>query len=189
MSRYTPLAPVLAVLLTGALTGCSGGGGSSVTPALGSAPESVPASGTAAVTAYGVEVMTPAWFPVGDQQSLGAAVGSYVQDVQTQLAGWLPEPGSATVKPLRIILHDTPGVNQYSRSMRTAWLEWPKGASGKPLLSTFMPAFHEVLVHDRRRELNIAVEEPWTQAEVDTAMRGRWLPITLYTSSPDTYEP
>ena len=173
-------------------TGTGTGSGTGTTPAAGSgsgtsAPAGTPSATSATVTVDGVAVVPPAWFAAGDETNLAVGVDSYIRDAQAALTNWLPQPASASQLPLTVIFHDVAGANFWDASTRTAWLEWPKAASGKPVRTSFAPLLAQVLVLDRKRELGTG-SAPWTAEENDAATRGRNLAVTLTTFFPANFD-
>jgi len=183
------------LLIVFGVAGCSGGGSSGeiqLGPASGSPQAQTNSSSstsgqTAAVESYGVRFVPPAWFTLDDHPALAAAASEYILDAQTQLSGWLPQPGDAVRHPLTVILHDVQGSEYWSETTRTAWLSWPRGSTGKPVRTVFMPLLHTVLVLDRRRELGTS-QTAFTTQESDVSTRGRTLQITLNTLTPWLYD-
>lgn len=184
---------LLAALVLLIVPACSSGGDhvalgrlAASTGGPAAAPPPPPAS--ASVEVYGVAVVPTSWLAADDVPALEAALAEYLDDASAALGGWRQSPGDTTDFALVIVFHDVRGANFWDVSTRTAWLEWPKGAAGKPLAIAFAPLLAQVLVLDRRRELGMT-GSAWTAEEIDCATRGRNLQVRLATAHPGDYEP
>ena len=152
----------------------------------GSPPRHLPTGSLSSqIVVRGIRVVPPVWFKSGDHDALIVAIDKYLTDFRSSI-NWIPGPATATRFPLSIFFHDVYGQNYYNSGTRTAHLQWPKGSTGKPLKSRFCPLFHNVLVLDRRKELNIS--GPFTTVETSTVNRGITLPVTLRTRFSSMFE-
>ena len=174
---------LLAAAILALLGGC-GGGGERLT--LGAPPATPDYAG---VEVYGVRIAPPGWLRAADVPPLEAAIAEYLDDGAAALGGWRPAAGGAGSLPLTVLFHDALGSNLWDETTRTAWLEWPKGASGRPVAVAFAPLLHAVLVLDRRREVGTPSTAAWTGEENDAATRGRNLAARLNTGYPQDFEP
>lgn len=177
MSRAAAMLMLMLMLAAG----CGGGAAGHIRLA----PEEADTAGPAALYVDGVAVDPPAWVEADDLDALADAVRIYLADASAALA-WPIPPGDAHTLPLRIALHGVAGLNLWQQQTRTAWLYWPHGPSGRPLLAMFAPLLAQVVVLDRRALLGLA--GPWTQADLACAARGRSLPVALATHHPGDYE-
>ena len=180
----------LAAAILFLLGGCGGGGAPfSIAHGAPGAASDVPARAPAGVEVYGVAIVPPDWLQAADVPPLEVAIAEYLDDARTALGGWRPSAGSAQAFGLTVVFHDVRGSNYWDATTRTAWLGWPRGASGKPVAVAFAPLLHHVLVLDRRRERGTASSAPWTAAERACATRGLNLAVRLNTRSPQDFEP
>ena len=145
-------------------------------------------SGSPVILVHNLRIVPPTWLEPADYAALAVATEEYVLDASSALGGWLPEPETPTRFPLEIILHDVQGGNYWAEVTRTAWLEWPKGVTGKPRVREFMPLLAVVLVVDRRREQGrqgtaVAADES------DAMARGQALRVELKTGFPGMFDP
>ena len=176
MSKLITLCLVLSI--------CACNDGNRLRP--GSPARNIPVgSNASAIIVRGIRVVPPVWFKSGDHDALKVAIDEYLTDFRSSI-NWTPSPATATRFNLTIFFHDVYGQNYFNSGTRTAHLQWPRGSAGKPLKSRFCPLFHNVLVLDRRRELNIS--GPLTPTETSTIDRGITLPVTLRTRFASTFE-
>lgn len=175
------------------VAGCSrGGSGEGVQ--LGAPPASTGGSTAASSTivgggiwSHGMRIGGPAWLPEHDDVPLDQALDEYLVDFQRGFAGWAPEAGGASKFDLTVIFHDYAGQNYWAEATRTAWLAWPRGASGKPVRVNPFPLLHVVWVLDRRRELG--AKGQYTTEEADAMNRGASVGVVFQTTEPANYEP
>lgn len=144
--------------------------------------------GSPVILVHNVRIVPPPWLEPADYAAMAAATEEYVLDASAALGGWLPEPETPARFPLEVILHDVQGGNYWAEVTRTAWLEWPKGATGKPRVREFMPFLAVILVLDRRREQG-RQGYPVDADENDAMSRGSVLPVVLKTAFPGMYDP
>ena len=171
------------------LAGCGGGGEPFSLVKQGAPAAPPPSSAPAAVEVYGVVVVPPIWLKAADVPPLEVAIAEYLDDASAALGGWRPGPGTSQDFALTVIFHDVRGANYWSVTTRTAWLEWPIGATGKPVSVAFAPLWHIVQVLDRRRAAGVSQGAQATQEENDCISRGLGLQVRLQTNYPQDFDP